>query len=222
MSVHQIQPARPGLPPIILNLLIANIMVFILQMAFPGPSGRVGPVDLYGRLYPVGTDYFYPWQLITYGFLHSTTTFFHIFINMFVLVMFGRELADEWGTVRFLVYYLLCIIGAGATHLGYMEISGIAYPVLGASGGTFGILLAFGMRFPHREVMLLIPPIPMKARTLVVAYGAIELLLGVSSLRTGGSSVAHFAHLGGLITGLIVLLYWRGKLPLKPKRPMIW
>lgn len=210
---------RPGFPPVILNLLIANIMVYALQLMFPGSQTQWSLLERYGQLFPIGSGLFYPWQLLTYGFLHSPQSFFHIFVNMFVLYMFGRELEFEWGTRRFLLYYLLCIVGAGATHLTFMAISGVGYPVLGASGGTFGILLAYGMRFPHREVMLLIPPIPMKARTLVILYGSLELFLGISGLRTG---VAHFAHLGGLLTGLILLFYWRGKLPIKPKRPLIW
>ncbi len=216
---HRIPTESPGFPPVILNLLIANAMAYILQLMFPGSMGRVGVLEEYGRLYPIGSGFFYPWQLLTYGFLHSTQTFFHIFFNMFVLFMFGRELEAEWGGRRFLAYYLLCIVGAGITHITYMGLTGAAYPVLGASGGTFGILLAFGMRYPHREVMLIIPPIPMKARTLVIAIGVLEIYFGMSGVRTG---VAHFAHLGGLLTGLILLLYWRGKLPLKPKRPMRW
>lgn len=209
----------PGIPPAILNLLIANGIFFLLQLMFPGPSDYPGLLERWGRLYPIGTELFYPWQLLTYGFLHSTHALSHILFNMLALWMFGRELEHEWGSRRFLFYYLACIVGAGATHLTYMEVSGVLYPVLGASGGTFGILLAFGMRFPQRRILLLIPPIPMKARTFVTIYGAIELFLGFSGLRTG---VAHFAHLGGLLTGLVLLLYWRGKLPFKPKRPIIW
>lgn len=216
---HFAAPGAPTFPPAILNLLIANGIFFLLQLMFPGPANQVGMLELWGRLYPIGSGFFYPWQLVTYGFLHSTHTFSHILFNMLALWMFGRELEYEWGAKRFLIYYLACIVGAGATHLTYMEASGIPYPVLGASGGTFGILLAFGMRFPTREILLLIPPIPMKARTFVVLYGVMELFLGFSGL---GPGVAHFAHLGGLLTGLIILLYWRGKLPLKPKRPMIW
>jgi membrane associated rhomboid family serine protease len=153
---------------------------------------------------------FYPWQLITYGFLHSTTAFTHILFNMFGLWMFGQSVEEELGSRRFLKYYLICVIGAGLVHVAYAVIVRSPVPVLGASGGVFGVLLAFGMLFPHARVMMLFFPAPIEARFLVLIYGGIELLNGV--LRTN-SGVAHFAHLGGMLFGFVLLVTWMRRDP---------
>ena len=144
---------------------------------------------------------------------------------MLALLMFGAPLEHTWGNRRFATYYFTCVAGAGLCQLivGSWTVmqGGIAYPTVGASGGVFGLLLAYGMLFPHQRVMLLIPPIPMKARTLVIVYGLIELFLGASGLQPG---VAHFAHLGGMLFGWLLIQYWRGKPPFGkrgPPRPRI-
>lgn len=195
--------AEPVVPPAILNLLIANGVVFAMEMLFPHTAEQL--LFPFGALHPIGGG-FYPWQVITYGFLHSPVLISHLLFNMLALWMFGRELELRWGSGRFLVYYLIGVIGAGITNLLYMHLAGDYGLVIGASGGTFAILLAFGMTFPNREVMLLFPPIPMKAKTLVIIYGTMELVLGVSGLQ---AQVAHFAHLGGLLTGWLLLRWWR-------------
>ena len=155
-----------------------------------------------------------PWQLLTYGFMHDPGGFAHVIFNMLALVMFGAPLEYVWGEKRFLTYYLTCVVGAGLCQLvvatWMLAESGQAYPTIGASGGVFGLLLAYGMLFPHQRVMLLIPPIPMKARTLVFVYGAVALLLGFTGLQPG---VAHFAHLGGMLFGYLLIRYWRGNPP---------
>lgn len=220
---HRIQFNRPGSggSSAVLNLLIANGVFFVLQLISQSETPSTQPyslVDQWLSLMPLpGTSPyqlppFYPWQLLTYGFLHGS--FPHILINMFVLWTFGTPVAKDLGERRFLVYYLICIVGAGVCQLLMPFVMGDGVPVVGASGGTFGVLLAFGWRYPQAQIMLLFPPIPMKARTAVVVFGAMELYFGVTGLRTG---IAHFAHLGGLVTGIVMLLYWRGKLPLKPK-----
>jgi membrane associated rhomboid family serine protease len=161
-----------------------------------------------------------PWQVLSYGFMHGSWT--HLLVNMFVLWMFGREIELRWGTVRFAVYFFVCVIGAGIIQLIVASLalrSGSLYPTVGASGGTCGLLLAYGMLFPYRRIMLLIPPIPMEARYLVILVGALELVSGISGLTPG---IANFAHLGGMLFGLILILFWRGKLPLKPKNRMYW
>jgi membrane associated rhomboid family serine protease len=166
-----------------------------------------------------------PWQLLSYGFLHDPGNFAHLIFNMLALLMFGAPLEYVWGNRRFLTYYLTCVAGAGLCQLlvgswAVMQ-GGSAYPTIGASGGVFGLLLAYGMLFPNQRVMLLIPPIPMKARTLVFVYGAIELLLGFSGLQPG---VAHFAHLGGMLFGYLLIRHWRGQPPFGrkgPRRPRI-
>ena len=156
---------------------------------------------------------FMPWQLLTYGFLHANLN--HIFFNMLALLMFGAPLEYTWGTQRFLTYYIVCVVGAGLTYLAWAAVMQIPDPVIGASGGVFGLLLAYGMLFPKQRVMLLFPPIPMDARTLVIGYGVIELLLGVTGVASG---VAHFAHLGGMLFGWFLIRYWRGQPPFN-KRP---
>jgi membrane associated rhomboid family serine protease len=125
---------------------------------------------------------------------------------MFGLWMFGRDLERLMGARRFLFYYLTCVVGAGIVQLIVAQLQGGVYPTLGASGGVFGILLAYALAFPNRTVMLLIPPIPMKAKYFVLFYGLLELYLGVSGRSPG---VANFAHLGGMLFGFILLQYWR-------------
>lgn len=195
------RPARAGaIPDVILALFAINALVFLAQ----GMLDR--GFENYFALWPLnsyGSD-FYPWQLVTYGFMHGD--FMHIFFNMFMLWMFGRELEIIMGRWRFLTYYMVCVVGAGIVQLIVATSQGGGYPTVGASGGVFGILLAFGMAFPNRMIMLLIPPIPMKAKYLVILAGGMELYFGVSGARPG---IANFAHLGGMIFGFVLLQYWR-------------
>ena len=147
--------------------------------------------------------------------IHSCTA------DMLALVMFGAPLEYTWRDRRFLTYYLVCVVGAALCQLGVSSWAvahgAEAYPTLGASGGIFGLLLAYGLLFPNQRVMLLIPPIPMKARTLVLLYGVIELFMGVTGRMPG---VAHFAHLGGMLFGWLLIRYWRGQPPFgKRRRP---
>lgn len=213
-----------NIPPIVKALLIANGLVFVLQMfvadqAFlPFMLWPLGLGDMFS-----GAPSFWPWQLLTYGFMHGSIP--HLLFNMLALLMFGAPLEHTWGDRRFLTFYLVCVAGAALCQLGVAEWAlsqgEPPYPTIGASGGVFGLLLAYGMLFPHQRVMLLIPPIPMKARTLVIIYGAIELLLGVTGYQPG---VAHFAHLGGMLFGWLLIRYWRGQPPFGrrgPPRPRI-
>jgi membrane associated rhomboid family serine protease len=219
-----------NMPPITKALLIANGLVFLLQqllgdatffpfMLWPLGDGGAG-LTAAGELF--ATQSFMPWQLLTYAFLHGNLM--HVGFNMLALVMFGSPLEYTWGNRRFLAYYLVCVVGAGLCQLvvaSWLSGRGLAYPTIGASGGVFGLLFAYGLLFPNQRVMLLIPPIPMKARTLVIVYGAIELLLGASGLQPG---VAHFAHLGGMLFGWLLIRYWRGQPPFGkggPRRPRI-
>lgn len=205
----------PRIPPVTQALIIANVVVFLLQQFLGDPAlasmmlWPLGPngLDLFSAAYE-----FKPWQLLTYGFMHGG--FPHLLFNMLALYMFGAPLEYTWGNRRFLTYFLVCIVGAGLLQLvvGWWTVSngGAPYPTVGASGGVFGLLLAYGMLFPNQRVMLLFPPIPMKARTLVVVYGAIELMLGFTGWQPG---VAHFAHLGGMLFGWLLIRYWRGQPP---------
>jgi len=208
------------LPPVTRALLISNGLVFLFQQLLPPQtfvSFALWPlVDVPNRF--GGTEMlFLPWQLLTYGFLHGNLA--HLFFNMLALLMFGGPIEQVWGPRRFALYYVVCVVGAGLVQLVVATMAaqgGELYPTIGASGGVFGILLAYGMMFPHHRVMLLFPPIPMKARTLVIAYGAIELFMGVTGTQAG---VAHFAHLGGMLFGFLLIQYWRGRPPFSRPRP---
>jgi membrane associated rhomboid family serine protease len=188
-----------AIPNIIFALLIINGLVFALQQW--NPRFLVLNFALWPATDPQSP--FAPWQLLTYGFLHGS--FNHILFNMFGLWMFGRDLERLMGPRRFLTYYLTCVIGAGFVQLVVAGIQGGLYPTLGASGGVFGLLLAYGMTYPNRTVMLLFPPIPMKAKYFVLIYGLLELYLGISGRSPG---VANFAHLGGMLFGFGLLRYW--------------
>lgn len=195
-----------AIPNVIFVLLVLNGLVFAAQQFAPNLLLR------YFALWPFGSMYadFQPWQLLSYGFLHDTGSIAHIFFNMFALWMFGRDLERVMGDVRFLSYYLTCIVGAGIVQLIVAAMQGGSYPTLGASGGVFGLLLAYAMFFPNRTIMLLFPPIPMRAKYFVVVFGLFELYLGVSGRSPG---IANFAHLGGMLFGFLLLQYWRGQRP---------
>ncbi|HET6604240.1 MAG TPA: rhomboid family intramembrane serine protease [Xanthomonadaceae bacterium] len=205
------------LPPVTRALLIANALMFLLQQVMPGLVYAFALWPL-GE-HPIGygeTVSFLPWQIVSYAFLHGN--FAHLFFNMFALLMFGAPVEMTWGPRRFAHYYFLCVIGAGFVQLIVTTLAvreGMLYPTVGASGGVYGVLLAFGLMFPDRRVMLLFPPIPMKAITLVFVFGAIELFLGVTGTQQG---VAHFAHLGGMAFGFLLIQYWRGRPPFR-RRP---
>jgi len=153
---------------------------------------------------------FMPWQLISYGFLHGSVM--HLLLNMYALWLFGAALENLWGARTFAIYYLFCLAGAGITQIVITSIVGDYYPTIGASGGVFGILLAYGLFFPDRVFILLIPPMPIKAKWMVVIYGAIELWFGVTGTAAG---VAHFAHLGGMLFGFLLIYYWMNHPPVK-------
>ncbi len=198
---------------LLLKYIVNQQLGIIPQLDVLDPRSPFGPFVLW----PLGGDSgFMPWQLVTYGFLHADVS--HVFFNLLAVLMFGAPLEYTWGTKRFLTFYFICVVGAGLTYLGWAAAMQITSPVLGASGGVFGLLLAYGMLFPRQEVMLLFPPIPMTARTLVIGYGAVELLLGVTGY---GGNIAHFAHLGGMLFGWLVIRYWRGQPPFRKKRPRI-
>jgi membrane associated rhomboid family serine protease len=183
-------------PPAVLNILIANCVAFLATKLLSADA----IYELFA-LFPVESPWFKIWQPVTYMFLHGD--FSHLFFNMFALWMFGRGLEQDLGTKRFLVYYFTCGIGAGLVQLLAMGHMGIT---IGASGAVFGLLLAFGMLHPNATIMLLIPPIPMKAKWFVIIYGLVELLFGVTGSY---DSVAHYAHLGGMFWGWLLLLWWR-------------
>lgn len=203
-NTYQHRPAdHSAIPNVIFVLLIAN------GLAFAAEHLTRGTILDYFALYPLasGRQPFMPWQLLTYGFLHDMYDLRHILFNMFGLWMFGRDLERIMGPRRFLTYYLTCVVGAGIVQLVVAAVQGGAYSTIGASGGVFGILLAYAMVFPNRTVLLIFPPIPMKAKYFVLFYGLLELYLGLSG---GAPGIANFAHLGGMLFGFLLIRWWRG------------
>ena len=214
-------------PAVVKNLLILNGLVFLAQVV---PTTNEF-LTLWFALWPLDSPElirtsagiqqlpgFMPWQLVSYAFLHGN--FGHLFFNMFALWMFGMQVENTWGSRRFALFYFVCVVGAGLLQLAVLSLEGgPAVPTVGASGGVFGILLAFGMMFPDTYIMLLIPPIPLKAKYFVIGYGALTLFAGLTGAQSG---VAHFAHLGGMIFGFVLIQYWRGKLPVKPGQRVYW
>jgi membrane associated rhomboid family serine protease len=191
------------MPPVSLTLLMANVAAFLLMQGTTGPD-LLALFALWPPGVP-GAPPFQIWQLVTYGFLHEQPL--HLAFNMFALYMFGSDIERLFGARFFLWYYLASVFAAAATHLVVTSVIGAQpAPTIGASGGMFGLLLAFGWYFPQRRVLLLFPPIPMPARVFVTLYGALELILGVTGTQQG---VAHFAHLGGMLGGWLMIEYRR-------------
>lgn len=207
-------------PPVVANLLIINVLVYLAEILLPANISNA--LVEFGALSFWKGGGFHIWQPLTYMFLHANFT--HILFNMFALWMFGRGLEYDMGSRRFLTYYIVCGVGAGLIQLG---VNWIEYAMaagnpavspsllaryahastIGASGAVFGLLLAFGMLHPNNIIMLLFPPIALKAKWFVIIYGVIELVAGIS----GSGGVAHFAHLGGMLFGWLLLIYWKKK-----------
>lgn len=191
------------LPPITQALLLINVGVYCVQFLLGYWFQALF------ALWPWGQG-FLPWQVVTYAFLHDPSNLFHLFFNMLGLWMFGSELERLWGPKRYLQFYFACVVTAALSQMAMAAVLGSGFPTVGASGGIYGLLLAFGMMFPNRIIMPLFPPIPMRAKIFVAIFGGLELLLGVLDPRSG---VAHFAHLGGMIGGVLMIRYWRGQPP---------
>ncbi len=214
-----------NLPTVTKNLLIINLLCFLGTIV----ARRYGidVENMLGLHFFLASDFNLA-QFFTYMFMHAN--FSHIFFNMFAVWMFGRVLEQVWGPKRFLTYYLVCGIGAGViqelvqfieytmvwsnyesvnTGLDIIPMSVFLNELttVGASGAVYGILLAFGMLFPNSQMFVFPIPVPIKAKYFVIGYAALELVLGI----TGGDGVAHFAHLGGMLFGLIFIIYWRNK-----------
>ena len=192
------------MPPVTQALILISVCTYLLSMIFGGP------LILWFALWPLGTEFsngpgFGVWQLVSYAFLHGGLT--HLLFNMLALFMFGSEIEHLFGTRRYLIFITVCIVTAAIAQLIVAIVTNSPpYPTVGASGGVFGVLLAFGMNFPHRKIMLMIPPIPLPAWLFVTGYGVLELYLGVTGSAPG---VAHFAHLGGMVGGFLMILWFR-------------
>jgi membrane associated rhomboid family serine protease len=193
--------------PVTRALIVANVVVFGLQLWMPG-------LILVFALWPPGVlslaagGGFEPWQLVTYAFLHGGLA--HLFLNMFALWMFGRDVEQALGSRHYAILYFAAVLSAACVQLLVVSSSGRFYPTVGASGGVFGVLLAFAYLFPRRTLVLLFPPIPMPAWLFVTVYGLIELTNGVFGTQSG---IAHFAHLGGMLGAFVVLRHYIGRRP---------
>lgn len=215
------------IPPVIKNLIIINVIVFLLQLAVQKSGSSF--MENYFALHDIRSIFFKPHQIITYMFLHGG--FMHIFWNMLILWMFGSILENYWGGKRFLTFYIVCGVGAAVLHLlvlyheltpAWQELNSLpiheqsAYrydpntnlnsATLGASGAIFGCMVAFGLLFPN-SLIYIYALIPIKAKWAVLAYVLYELFLGVQN--NAGDNVAHWAHLGGGLFGLLLVFYWR-------------
>jgi membrane associated rhomboid family serine protease len=243
-----------NMPPVVKNLLILNVIMFILTMI--GEQQGIPMTTLLGG-YVFGSPFFEPYQMVSHFFMHSTQSFFHIFFNMFGLVVFGSILERVWGAKRFFIFYIATALGAFIIHqfIGFIEvqnieqqlyaagytdlselkknivdfrmgvintfnleigdtqnlvgqyIAGISTPVIGASGAVYGLLAAFAYLFPNTQLMLLFPPIPVKAKWLVLFLVGIALFNSIKS--NPGDNIAHLAHLGGAVVGFIIVLFWQ-------------
>lgn len=225
--MEQPQPRPTLFPPVISFLLITNALVFVLQLfAFEPlllnfalwPAGSPEVIEQHGEL--VRVPPFQIYQLVSYGFLHGGIL--HLFLNLFAMWMLGVQLENAWGSRLFAIYYFFCVVGAGVIQLAvasYGVLNAEIYPTIGASGGVFGILLAFGMMFPNQRLIFLLLPVPIRAKYFVIGYGAFELFAGITGTIAG---VAHFAHLGGMLFGFLLIQYWRGRLPIRPRRRVFW
>lgn len=188
---------------VVKNLLIINVLVFIATFFI-----NQDWMNLVALYHPYSPN-FQPYQIITHFFAHGGIG--HIFFNMFGLVLFGSPLESRWGPKRFLIYYIFCALGAAFVQTAINHYTGdFNGAMLGASGALYGLLIAFAWKFPNVELMLIFLPIPIKAKFFVPIMIGIDLLLGFSNFGTG---IAHFAHVGGALFGLILLLIWQKTSP---------
>jgi membrane associated rhomboid family serine protease len=196
-----------NIPPVTLALILANVVVHLLGQLVGGDP------FIWFKLWPLGMEgyavQFMPWQLATYSFLHDQNDVLHLLFNMWGLFLFGSEIERLFGSRWYASYYMVCVVTAAIAQLIVSAVAGgPPYATVGASGGVFGLLLAFGVYFPRRQLMLIFPPVPMPAWVFVLLYGVIELFLGVTGTAPG---VAHFAHLGGMVGGFLMIVIRRGR-----------
>jgi len=196
-----------NLPVVTKNLLLINLAIYLLDLVLR----RYGvPISMFLGLCNATAYGFHWWQPFTYMFLHAN--FSHLFFNMFAVLMFAPALEESWGSRRFLTYYLVCGVGAALVQLAVWALVMPGQPAvtIGASGAVFGILFAFGWLFPEVRLFLLFIPIPIRSRVFVAIYAAIELFAGIGDVvGVNADNVAHFAHLGGMLFGWLLILWWR-------------
>ncbi|MBN2484680.1 MAG: rhomboid family intramembrane serine protease [Bacteroidales bacterium] len=190
-----------GMPPVTRFIFVINIVLFILDyLTYPFLFNRLA-------LFPYGTPYFEPYQLISHMFMHGG--FWHIFLNMFGLFMFGKVLENVLGSQRFFILYFISGLGAAALQLFIFHRQGIMVPMVGASGALMGIVAAFAVLFPNVELMVIPIPVPVKAKYLIPGFMVLSLFMGMANVSF--DNIAHFAHLGGAIVGFLIILLWKNK-----------
>ncbi len=192
--------AAGSLPPVVKNLLIANVLVYLAQVVFTKQGIFL---EQWGALWPLQSPYFGIWQLVTHMFMHDSSGIWHILFNMFGLYMFGKILEEFWGPKRFLQFYIICGLAAGVAHL--LLGGGQGYAV-GASGAIMGVFAAFAYLNPNAPLFLMFIPIPIKAKYAIPGLMALDLFSGIA--RLPGDNIAHWAHLGGAAAGLILVIIW--------------
>lgn len=230
---------RPtAFPPIVKNLIIINVLVYVAQLALQSQFGLTDKIQLYPimpeQLHQIlvqsnvykPSQRFEPYQIATHMFAHSPNLYVHILFNMFALFTFGRVLENVWGPKRFLLFYLACGVGAAVCHLAMQyfrceqllqailaqspnasRLAGAVAPAVGASGAIMGLFVAFGFLFPNSELYFMFIPVPIKAKWAVLIFAGLDLFGGFGNIS--GDNVAHFAHLGGALTGFILVLIWQ-------------
>ncbi len=200
-------------PPVVKNLIIINVLVWVAQLALDPAYNFTSDIGLW----PIGTAEFQPWQVITHMFAHAAynsaggIVLYHILFNMFGLWMFGRVLENLWGSKKFLIFYLICGLGAAALHLAVQYYTGSYSVAVGASGAVYGILVGFAFLFPNTPLFLMFIPIPIKAKWAIIGILVLDLIGGFSSASGGSTGIAHAAHIGGAITGFLLVWYWHKK-----------
>ena len=195
-------------PPVVKNLIIVNILIYIATVLLPSVNSFLAQ---YCQLYWFSSPWFHSWQYITYMFLHGG--FSHLFFNMFALWMFGRTLEMRLGPQRFLTYYVVCGVGAALIQMLVAWLTNdLGIVLIGASGAVMGLLLAFGVMYPNSQIFVFPLPFPIKAKWFVMGYAVLELIYGATGYDLG---VAHFAHVGGMLWGWMLLIYWK-------RRRKIW
>jgi len=193
MAYNNYRPSQK-IPPVVLNLIIINAIVFVAQLVFDSSLGLTNIL----ALYPYNSGLFKPYQLITHMFAHGG--FLHILFNMYALWIFGSVLERMWGPKKFLIFYLICGLAAGLTQMFFVTNA----PAIGASGAIMGLLAAFAYTFPNTEFFIIPFPFPIKAKYMAAIFAAFDIFGGFA----GTDNVAHFAHLGGLVMGLILVIIW--------------
>jgi membrane associated rhomboid family serine protease len=209
--MSEIRFSRPtSFPPVVKNLIIINVLVWIAELFYDRKDDTYGFLSNKIALHAFGDPGFSPYQIVTHMFGHASydsnhqIVFAHILFNMFTLFMFGRIMENRWGSKRFLIFYFACGLGAAAAHLLVQSILGTYVSAIGASGAIMGVMAAFAYTYPNTELYVMLIPIPIKAKWAMLGLAAIDIFGGVA----GSDNIAHFAHLGGALTGIIIVMIW--------------